>query len=36
MHEAKNHLLHLQQIPMKEEYILQKNKVKVHQEAISM
>lgn len=36
MHKAKNHLLCLQQIPRKKEYILQKSKVKVHQEAISM
>lgn len=36
MHEAENHLLYLQQIPMKKEPILQRNKVKVHQEAISM
>lgn len=36
MLKAKNHLLCLQPIPMKKEYILQKSKVKVHQEAISM
>lgn len=36
MHKAKNHILCLQQIPTKKEYILQKSKVKVHQEAISM
>lgn len=36
MHKAKNHILCLQQIPTEKEYILQKSKVKVHQEAISM
>lgn len=36
MHEAENHLLCLQQTPTKKEPILQRNKAKVHQEAISM